>query len=65
KKEKNGVFAIFLVVFLFREAGQYLISKTISVDFDFWFWAMSVSGVLYLILKVLKKRTPLLKEKGR
>ena len=65
KKEKNGVFAIFLVVFLFREAGQYLISKTISVDFDFWFWAMSVSGVLYFILKVLKKRTPLLKEKGR
>ncbi len=65
KKEKNGVFAVFLVIFFFRELGQYLTNKTLSVNFDFWFWAMSVSGIMYFILKVLKKRSSFLKEKGR
>jgi len=65
KKEKNGFFAVFLVIFLFREAGQYLTDKSLSVDFDFWFWAMAVSGVMYFILKILKKRTSMLIEVGR
>ncbi len=65
KKEKNGFFAVFLIIFLFREAGQFLLYKHVTIEFNFWFWAMAISGLLYFILKILKKRTSLLKEKGR
>lgn len=65
KKEKNGVFAVFLIIWILRESGQFLLEQKVSVEQDFWFWAMAISGILYFILKTIKKRSSLLNEKGR
>jgi protein-S-isoprenylcysteine O-methyltransferase Ste14 len=65
KKEKNGISALFLIFFLFNftaniiDAGKFVIVK------NFWFYAMIVSLVLYLILKFLKRKTTVLDEEGR
>ncbi|SDQ96599.1 methyltransferase family protein [Flagellimonas zhangzhouensis] len=56
KKEKNGLAAIFLLFWLF-EWFECIIAYTSSLlIIDFWFYAAISSSVLYLILKILKKK---------
>ncbi|MBK8348070.1 MAG: DUF1295 domain-containing protein [Saprospiraceae bacterium] len=65
KKEKNGLFAIFLLVFIFNcwltwlSNGQFITQKSWSI------WSMIITGVLYFILKGLKSGTKMLEEEGR
>ncbi len=59
KKEKNGLAAIFLLFWLFEWSGDLIEYKRIHIDFDFWFYAAVISTMLYLILKVMKKRNML------
>jgi protein-S-isoprenylcysteine O-methyltransferase Ste14 len=65
KKEKNGLFAIFLLVFLFNcwttwlTTGHYWSNKTWSL------YLMIITGVLYFILKLIKSSTKWLDEEGR
>lgn len=65
KKEKNGLFAIFLLIFIFDcwtsylTTGQWLTAKIWS------FCAMLVTGVIYFVLKFIKSGTQWLDEEGR
>lgn len=65
KKEKNGLLAIFVLLFLFHNIGFSIQNERISVDSGWITWGTIILGVIYLILKVLKHNTTLLDEKGR
>lgn len=63
KKEKNGIFALLLIFSLFNGIGSWLNSQ-IHTNWTL-FWLACFSGIAYLILKYIKKRTRLLDENGR
>ena len=54
KKEKNGLFATFLVFFIFSNIGDYIQGRPLMSS-AFWLCGTVASGALYLVLKVLKK----------
>lgn len=63
KKEKNGIFALFLMFCLFDVLGVFIKGKP---NIEYTFITLSVmTGILYLILKYLKKYTAVLNEEGR
>jgi hypothetical protein len=64
KKEKNGFFAIFLVFFIFQCTGN-LINKIDIIQINWLFYSTIFSGVLYLILKIIKNTSHLLDEENR
>lgn len=62
KKEKNGVFALFLLFSLF----DFIVVWHTDVQPNFTLLALAiVSGIVYMVLKYIKKHTGLLDEKGR
>jgi len=65
KKEKNGVFAIFTLLFVFHNIAFSLQQKKLSVENNWILWMLLITGVGYLILKFIKKYSTLLDEKGR
>jgi len=70
KKEKNGFFAVFLVIFIFKAAGNFFSNKNFDVEAFikqeiFWTIAMASSMLIYFILKILKSKTTVLNEEGR
>lgn len=63
KKEKNGLFAMFLLFALFDMSGEYVHGTT---DYNmFLVYGCITTGVAYIILKFLKKKTSVLDEEGR
>jgi protein-S-isoprenylcysteine O-methyltransferase Ste14 len=56
KKEKNGMAAIFLLFWLFEWFEGIIAYPHTYLITDFWFYAAISTSVLYLILKILKKR---------
>lgn len=63
KKEKNGIFALFLIFTVFDCIRFWLQGNT---PCNYFLIAMSaISGMAYCILKYLKKRTQVLNEEGR
>ena len=56
KKEKNGLCAVFLLFWIFDLVGDMIENLSFTVELSFWFYAATVSLVVYLILKVMKKR---------
>lgn len=63
KKEKNGLAAVFLIFSFFDIIGEIAEGRS---DYNYWLLAMNVAtGLLYLILKYLKKYTDVLNEEGR
>lgn len=64
KKEKNGFFAVFLVIYIFEAVGKYINEKDFILD-GWLFYCTIGSGVLYFILKFTRKWTSLLDEEGR
>jgi len=65
KKEKNGLFAIFLLIFLFQYAEDVIHSGSFSLEWDFWTIALLGTGSFYFIFKLIKKHSGLLDEAGR
>lgn len=65
KKEKNGVVAIFVLVFIFHNIAYSIERQEIAVECNWLCWTTLASLVLYLVLKLLKKYTKILEEKGR
>lgn len=65
KKEKNGVFAIFILLFIFHNIRYSFIRGEIKIENDWVLWCTVVSAVLYFVLKIMKKYTKLLDESGR
>ncbi|MFA5816332.1 MAG: isoprenylcysteine carboxylmethyltransferase family protein [Bacteroidales bacterium] len=64
KKEKNGFLAIFLVFFLFQ-CTRNIINDINIISPNWLFYATIVSGVSYVILKIIKNATNLLDEEDR
>ena len=65
KKEKNGLFAIFLLIFIFNCWSSYLTADLWFTSKDWSTYTMVATGVLYFILKFIKSKTSLLEEAGR
>ena len=65
KKEKNGLFALFLVFLFFKIVGEYTLHQKFVLDINWLVFCTAATGVLYIILKIVKKYTNALNEKGR
>ncbi len=65
KKEKNGLFAIFLLIFIFQYSEDIVQTRSLAITLDFWAYAVIVTGLFYLVFKILKKHTTLLYEPDR
>lgn len=57
RQEKTGFFLIFLVYFLFYEIGSSIAQNKISINFNFWFYAMVFSILAYIVIKLIEKKT--------
>ena len=63
KKEKNGLFALFLIFCIFDLCGEIIQNGT---DYNYFLMIMCiVTGFSYIVLKYLKKYTVLLNEENR
>lgn len=63
KKEKNGLFALFLIFFVFDFSGEIIETET---DYNYFLIGMCIlTGLSYIVLKYLKKRTDLLNKPNR
>ncbi|WP_027004004.1 methyltransferase family protein [Hugenholtzia roseola] len=65
KKEKNGIWAIFIIIAFFEYLARYLESRTLSLQYDVWTYALIGSTIFYFVFKFLKKYTQVLNEDGR
>jgi len=60
RQEKNGLFALFLIFCLFNVTGEWLANGS---DYNYFLMIMAVlTGLSYLFLRYLKKRTDLLSD---
>jgi len=63
KREKNGLFAMFILFCLFDMSGEYLNEGT---DYNYFFiYGTILTGLSYVVLKFLKKKTTVLEQEGR
>ncbi|HOH55785.1 MAG TPA: isoprenylcysteine carboxylmethyltransferase family protein [Paludibacteraceae bacterium] len=65
KKEKNGLLAVFVLLFVFHNINYSFQTGHISIDLNWIAWGTFAAGILYLVLKFLKKKTSILNETGR
>ncbi len=65
KKEKNGVAALFGLFWIFDLTKNFIETGVFTIQNNFWVQAFVVSGLLYFILKMIKKYTSILEEAGR
>ncbi|WP_432412778.1 methyltransferase family protein [Rasiella sp. SM2506] len=56
KKEKNGLCAVFLLFWIFDVVGDFVEKEPFEFETGFWFYGAIITTVLYLVLKVMKKR---------
>jgi len=57
RQEKTGILNLFLVIFLLKSLAIYVFRSIWSFD-PWWFWALSVSIVYYILVKLIQKLTP-------
>jgi protein-S-isoprenylcysteine O-methyltransferase Ste14 len=57
RKEKTGLLLVFLLYFLFYEIGLSIMLNKISINFNFWFYAMVFSLIAYILIKFWEKKT--------
>lgn len=65
RMEKTGLFSLFLLFFLFDIAGKYAGKKTFVFEENWYLIGTIVSGLIYIIIKILLKRTNFLDEADR
>ncbi|GAB3172305.1 methyltransferase family protein [Telluribacter humicola] len=63
RQEKNGLFAVFLLFFVFDTVGEYITYGDVSFRNSHWLVLCIASGVLYLVLKLLKNHTQVLRDR--
>lgn len=56
KKEKNGLAAIFILFWFFEFIGDFVENGKFTIEIDFWFISAIIFSLIYIILKILKKR---------
>lgn len=68
KKEKNGLFATFMIFFTFDYLGDFVVTKEAFNPANYnsiFMYGAAFTGVLYFILKFLKSNTKVFHETGR
>ena len=65
KQEKNGFFAIFAIFFFFDAIEDYIKTQNIELIGNYWLYLFVISGLFYLVIKILKNNTSLLRAPGR
>lgn len=65
KKEKNGVLAVFALLFVFHNIRYSILNGNIRIEMNWICYATVIATVMYLILKYIKKYSNWLDEKGR
>ncbi|GAB2776011.1 lipid A Kdo2 1-phosphate O-methyltransferase [Rhabdobacter roseus] len=65
RQEKNGFAALFLLFFVFDTVGEFITYGDVSFRNEHWLVMGGVSGLIYLVLKLIKNYTDLLNEEGR
>jgi protein-S-isoprenylcysteine O-methyltransferase Ste14 len=65
KKEKNGLFALFLLFFIFQTVGEFAKTYILRVEENWVTIGAIVTGIIYFILKYLKRYTSILNETDR
>nr|WP_299342439.1 isoprenylcysteine carboxylmethyltransferase family protein [Allomuricauda sp.] len=56
KKEKNGFVAIFILIWVFEWSGDAVEHGIAFFELSVWFFAAFLSSILYLVLKILKRK---------
>ena len=56
KKEKNGFVAVFALFWLFDWVENVMMNDITYFECNYWFYSALVSVILYLILKIMKKK---------
>lgn len=64
RKEYNGFFAIILSMFILEETGEIILHGRFGLDVQ-WIILVSLGFVVWATLRILKKRTPWLREYDR
>jgi len=64
KREYNGFFAIILVLFIFEEAGDWIVNRKFEMDLQ-WKILLSAGAFIWIVLRTIKKKTRLLHVEGR
>ncbi len=64
KKEKNGIFAMFLIFCAFNLAGYWIKPEYIHINYALIALA-ALTGILYIVIKIIKKTSGILDEEGR
>ena len=54
-KEKNGLWAVFLLFWIFNLTGDFISSRSFGLSLSFWFYGAVISTLIYLVLKVIKR----------
>lgn len=54
-KEKNGLWAVFMLFWIFNLIGDYISEGTLVPQMTFWFYGAIITAVIYVILKIVKK----------
>ena len=57
KQEKTGFALVFLLYFLFYQINLFIQMEKILIHFNFWFYAMAVSLIAYILIKISEKKT--------
>ena len=65
KKEKNGILAIFMLLFVFHNIRFSFVLGDVRIVNDWVLWCLVVLGFIYVVLKMMKKYSSLLDESGR
>ena len=64
KKEKNGIFAMFLIFCAFNLTGYWIRPEYIHVNYALIALA-ALTGISYIVIKIIKKTSGILDEEGR
>lgn len=52
--EKNGVWAVFVLFWIFNMTGAYIASGILEIELTFWLYGALISTLIYLVLKIMK-----------
>ncbi|MDD3078051.1 MAG: isoprenylcysteine carboxylmethyltransferase family protein [Paludibacter sp.] len=65
RKEKNGLLAIFVLLFVFHNLCYSFQQQQITIAFDWVLWTMIAAAIIYFVLRFMRRKTNLLNEDGR
>ncbi|MDC1067576.1 isoprenylcysteine carboxylmethyltransferase family protein [Candidatus Kapabacteria bacterium] len=65
KKEKNGLFALFLLFWIFQVIGDSIKHQDFTIEYNWQLYSTIATAVIYLLIRSIRKNTKLLNETDR